>query len=156
VRCGRQTLTVTEPRALGPEMRASDTDRALGPAMRASDADRDAVARLLGAAFAEGRLDADEHGGRIRAAYAARTLRDLDCLTADLPGQAGQTAAAEPAELDFRPLNKCLMCALLIACPPAGIIWLLVAMRQSRAGQRQPQEAYAGVLRHGGTRAEDH
>lgn len=58
---------------------------------RASDADRDAAAALLGAAFAEGRLTADEHGERISAAYAARTWQQLRQLTADLPGTAGAT-----------------------------------------------------------------
>ncbi|HEX4787639.1 MAG TPA: DUF1707 domain-containing protein, partial [Actinospica sp.] len=33
--------------------------------MRASDADRDHVAKLLGEALAEGRLDADEHAERV-------------------------------------------------------------------------------------------
>jgi Domain of unknown function (DUF1707) len=110
----------------------------------ASDADRDEAARRLGAAFAEGRLDADEHGERVRAAYAARTWQDLDRLTADLPGQAPMAAA--PGDLAAWRLDKCLMCALFIACPPAGIIWLLMSRARSRTDRPE--------LR--GTRAEDH
>lgn len=52
--------------------------------MRASDADRDRVAGLLGEALADGRLTAEEHGERIDALYATRTLAELAPLTADL------------------------------------------------------------------------
>src|SRR5260370_22793033 len=51
------------------------------PQTRASDADRDAAAALLGGAFAEGRLTADEHGERLNAAYAARGWQQLRPLT---------------------------------------------------------------------------
>lgn len=53
--------------------------------MRASDADRDRVAEVLREAFAEGRLDTDEHTERIDAAYRAKTLGELAPLLADLP-----------------------------------------------------------------------
>ena len=65
---------------------------------RASDADRDAAAALPGAAFAEGRLTADEHGERLSAAYAARTWQQLRQLTADLPGTAGATGRRASAQ----------------------------------------------------------
>ena len=39
----------------------------------ASDADRHTAADVLNAAFAEGRLTADEHDQRLDAAYAVRT-----------------------------------------------------------------------------------
>lgn len=58
-------------------------DRALG--LRASDADREHVAQSLGRAFAEGRLSTEEHGERLEAAYAAKTMGDLRLLLADLP-----------------------------------------------------------------------
>lgn len=98
----------------------------------ASDADRDRTAGLLNAAFAEGRLTADEHAERLRDTYAARSWQQLDELTTDLPtGQdaIGQHVAA-PAGAG---LDWCMLC-LLIACPPAGIAWLLAAWRRSRAG----------------------
>jgi hypothetical protein len=53
--------------------------------LRASDADREAVVRRLRRAVGEGRLTVDEFDERAAAAYAARTLGDLDPLTTDLP-----------------------------------------------------------------------
>ncbi|HEY8338707.1 MAG TPA: DUF1707 domain-containing protein [Egibacteraceae bacterium] len=58
------------------------TDRAR---LRASDADREATAAHLREALAEGRLDIDEYQRRLDDAFAARTLGDLEPLTADLP-----------------------------------------------------------------------
>ncbi len=134
------------------------------PGTLASDADRDAAAGVLNEAFAEGRLTADEHGQRVRAAYAARTWRELAGLTADLPGPADAAAGRPVARLpDGR--GRCLLCALLIVCPPAGICWLLAARRRARAGQRQalappggpssPGHAGAAVSAADGWRAED-
>jgi hypothetical protein len=99
----------------------------------ASDDDRDAAVGVLNEAFAEGRLTADEHAERAREAYAARTWQELSGLTADLPGQAGspgQAVAGAPG------LDWCLLCALLILCPPAGIALLLAARHRRGAGQR--------------------
>ncbi len=53
--------------------------------LRASDADRDRVASELRRHAAEGRLTPQEFDQRLDAAYAARTLGDLDDLLADLP-----------------------------------------------------------------------
>jgi hypothetical protein len=102
-------------------------------AVLASDGERDAAARVLNEAFAEGRLTADERGERVRAAYAARTWRDLDRVTTDLPGPPdapGQAAQGEPGDLD-----RCLLCAL-ICWPPTGIAWLLTARHRARAARR--------------------
>ena len=52
--------------------------------LRASDADRDKVAEVLHTAFAEGRLDTEEHSERLEAAIRAKTFEDLFPLTADL------------------------------------------------------------------------
>ncbi|MBR7835288.1 DUF1707 and DUF2154 domain-containing protein [Actinospica durhamensis] len=73
---------MTPPLSFGTEPAPSD-DRRLS--LRASDADRDHVAKLLGQAFAEGRLSADEHAERTETAYAAKTLGELRPLLADLP-----------------------------------------------------------------------
>lgn len=113
-----------------------------GPGTLASDADRDSVAGLLGEAFAEGRLTAGEHGERARAACAARTWAELARLTADLPVPAKELPA--PAEgAAGRPagsmgMDRCLLCALLVFCPPAGIAWLLAAWCRRRPGRDQP------------------
>ncbi|MFD5557894.1 DUF1707 domain-containing protein [Streptomyces sp. NPDC127068] len=58
----------------------------LNPAqLRASDADRELVVERLRDAMAEGRLDLDEFGERLEAAYAARTYGELAPITRDLP-----------------------------------------------------------------------
>jgi hypothetical protein len=53
--------------------------------LRASEAERQAVARRLEQALRDGRLTVVEFDERTQAAYAARTRRELDDLTADLP-----------------------------------------------------------------------
>jgi hypothetical protein len=107
-----------------------------GPADRpdvlASDADRDTVAAMLSSAFAEGRLAAAEHAERVRAVYEARTMGELRGLTGDLPGPV-KDVGTRLAPLVPDDVDRCLLCALLICCPPAGIAWLLVARRRARA-----------------------
>jgi hypothetical protein len=96
---------------------------------RASDADRDAAASLLNEAFAEGRLTADEHDQRLSAAYAARSWQQLHELTADLP--TASAAATEPmAPMVLAGADPCLLCVLLIVCPPAGIAYWLLSRRR--------------------------
>jgi hypothetical protein len=51
-----------------------------------SHADREAVADRLRQAAGDGRLEVDELGERLEAAFAARTYADLEPLTRDLPG----------------------------------------------------------------------
>jgi hypothetical protein len=53
--------------------------------LRASNADREAVVERLQHAVGEGRITLAEFDERARAAYEAKTLGDLDVLTADLP-----------------------------------------------------------------------
>ena len=53
--------------------------------MRASDRDRDRTADLLREHHAAGRLDPDEYAERLDKVYQAKTIGDLDELTADLP-----------------------------------------------------------------------
>jgi hypothetical protein len=61
------------------------------PALRASDAERERTATLLRDHAGAGRLTPEELSDRLDAAYAARTVSELDALLADLP------PAAEPA-----------------------------------------------------------
>lgn len=117
-------------------------------AIRASDADRDRTAGVLNAAFAEGRLTAEEHRQRLDDAYAARGWSQLHQLTADLPAPstAGRRAAMPevPAQLDW-----CLLCLLLIACPPAGLAWWLRSRRQVTAqAERRAERLVAGQESH--------
>lgn len=55
--------------------------------MRASDRDRDRFAEILRDNYAQGRLNLEELNERLESAYAARTLGDLEALTADLPAK---------------------------------------------------------------------
>jgi hypothetical protein len=55
------------------------------PRIRASDADRERVATLLREHHAAGRLNAEEFHDRLDAAFAAKTLGNLDALLSDLP-----------------------------------------------------------------------
>jgi hypothetical protein len=58
------------------------------PQIKASDADRDAVVAALSEHFQAGRLTTEELEERTGRALAARTLGELDELTADLPAPA--------------------------------------------------------------------
>ncbi|MFF3322071.1 DUF1707 domain-containing protein [Streptomyces sp. NPDC002889] len=72
------------------------------PEMRASDSERERVAERLREAVAEGRLDMDEFGQRLDAAYKARTHGELAPLVRDLPvGGSVPGAAAAPATGDW-------------------------------------------------------
>ena len=107
------------------------------PTMLASDADRDCAAGLLGAAFAEGRLTAHEHDQRLGAAYAARTWQQLRELTADLPGTPGAVRSRETLPGMLPEVDRCLLCLVLIVCPPAGIAWWFLSRRRSSAHRDQ-------------------
>jgi hypothetical protein len=109
----------------------------------ASDGERDTAVRVLSEAFAEGRLTEDEHGERVRAAHAARTWEELTRLTADLPDPADAAEVASAGAADG--LDRCLLCALLIICPPAGIAWLLTARHRARASLRQSRGVARGL-----------
>lgn len=65
--------------------------------MRASDVDRERVAERLRVAHAEGRIDLAEFDERVRQAWAARTYKELDALTADLPATTGAPRRPAPA-----------------------------------------------------------
>jgi DUF1707 SHOCT-like domain len=58
---------------------------ASNPDIRASDIDRDRVAEALREHSVAGRISMDELNERLDATYTARTLGDLQVVTADLP-----------------------------------------------------------------------
>ncbi|SFQ22487.1 Cell wall-active antibiotics response 4TMS YvqF [Amycolatopsis arida] len=76
--------------------------------LRASDADREHVARILHQAMGEGRITLAELEERLDAVYSAKTLGELEPVTADLPdagvpGLAVQpTPSRQPAAPDSR------------------------------------------------------
>jgi hypothetical protein len=102
-----------------------------GPQTLASDADRDTAAGLLNAALAEGRLTADEHDQRLSSVYAARTWQQLQQLTEDLPAPPA-AASGQAAPGMFAGTDLCLLCVLLVVCPPAGIAWLFLSWHRLR------------------------
>ena len=55
------------------------------PSLRIGDAEREAVAAELREHYAHGRLTLDEFSQRLDAVFAARTQRDLQRITSDLP-----------------------------------------------------------------------
>jgi hypothetical protein len=111
------------------------------PPVRASDGERDEAAEVLRAGFAEGRLTRAELDERLTAAYAAKSLTDLQGLTRDLPGAVPRAVTAcdrLPAAVHGpgMPLNPCLLLCLLFAFPPAGIAYAVYRIVTAR---RQPQ-----------------
>jgi Flp pilus assembly protein TadB len=64
--------------------------------LRASDQDREHVAERLRRAAAEGRLFAEELEERLARALRARTLGELEMLTADLPGTVARRPGLSP------------------------------------------------------------
>jgi len=120
-----------------------------GPQTLASDADRDTAVGLLNAARAEGRLTTDEYDQRLSAAYAARTWQQLDQLTADLPAPPA-AAIGQPAPGMFAGVDLCLLCVLLVVCPPVGIAWLFFCWHRSRTyPERRPAKTSDLAVRGG-------
>jgi hypothetical protein len=114
-------------------------------AVRASDAEREQAVALLQRGFADGRLALAEFEERVGAAYAARTRAQLRNLTADLP--ATEPPARPGLVLDWR-----LLCILLCVCPPAGLAYWLLSLRQTaplrawRRNARPWQQLLAGAI----------
>jgi hypothetical protein len=96
-----------------------------GLAVRASDAEREQTTALLQGSFADGRPTQAELEERAGAAYAARTRAQLRDLTADLPG-AEQRPPRPGMILDLR-----LLVILLCVCPPAGMAYWLLSLRET-------------------------
>jgi hypothetical protein len=70
-------------------------------ALRASDEQRERAAREIREHFAAGRLSDEELDERVQAAYAARTVGEINALLADLP-RLPATRAEQKAELAQR------------------------------------------------------
>jgi Domain of unknown function (DUF1707) len=115
-------------------------------AVRASDAEREQTVVLLQASFADGRMTQAELEERASAAYAARTRAQLRDLTADLP------AAEQQPPRPGMVLDRRLLCILLCVCPPAGVAYWLLSLRQTalprawRVNARPWQQLLAGAI----------
>jgi hypothetical protein len=119
-------------------------DRYHIPPMKASDADRDQVLAVLSENFQAGRLTSEELEDRTGRALSARTLDELDALTADLPSDA-PVGLDEPAPVG-RPIGPGfarlpIILVVLAAVVIAGVVlgttasghashflWLLIAV----------------------------
>lgn len=130
--------------------------------MRASTADRERAVDVLKAAFAEGRLTADEYQERVGQAFSSRTYAELGALTADLPiGPLGTMMPSQPAHVPSQPAHVAvpgrtpvnslavvsLICALIPGFPAAAaVITGFAAQRQiSKTGERGWALASAGI-----------
>ncbi|MGH2859095.1 MAG: DUF1707 SHOCT-like domain-containing protein [Solirubrobacteraceae bacterium] len=99
------------------------------PSLRASDTDRERVAERLRASHADGRLETDELTERIDRCYQAKTVGQLDRLTADLP-------RAMPIERPGRQPRVWRIAAVLVpvwiafaaisAVTGTHVIWLMI------------------------------
>ncbi|MGH3181712.1 MAG: DUF1707 SHOCT-like domain-containing protein, partial [Streptosporangiaceae bacterium] len=126
--------------------------------MRAATADKERALDMLKAAFAEGRLTADEPEARAGQACTSRTYTDLAAVTGDLPAgpvgvmaPAGRPAGAghlvTPASPRTSTLAICaLICALLPGIAPLAAIPLGLAARRQIRTARQKDRRH----RHGG------
>ena len=85
--------------------------------VRVSDAERDDVLDRLREAHAQGRLDSEEFTDRAGRTLLAKTVRDLQQLTEDLPSPAGGLAALQPhAPVIIGPARLGLLIMLLGCC----------------------------------------
>ncbi|MFB7613770.1 DUF1707 and DUF4190 domain-containing protein [Kitasatospora sp. NPDC056181] len=100
--------------------------------MRAAHTDRDRTVDVLKAAYAEGRLTADEYGQRFDAVSAAQTYGELARLVADLPsgpmmtpmtpvGQVPPTFLPPPLLPPARPTNSMAVTSLVLGVIGLGL-----------------------------------
>ena len=105
--------------------------------VRASDADRDRTAEALRVQAGEGRLEPDELEQRLEAAFSARTLADLDALTADLPARESRQERSRPRSP--APITMLLVAAIVtlaIVVRPAIWFALIPALHMKHWGAR--------------------
>lgn len=123
-----------------------DTAQHARVAVRASDAEREQTVALLRQSFADGRLTQAELEERAGAAWAAQTRAQLRDLTADLP------AAEQQPRRSRMILDTRLLCILLCVCPPAGVAYWLLSLRQTAqlrawlTNARPWQQVLAGTI----------
>lgn len=98
------------------------------PDLRASDAERERVATFLRDQAAEGRLDHEELDERVGRAYAAKTVRELRSLMADLP----QAPLPRPRRYSAAPRHRVpplvplgILAFLFLGGP--GVFWIIAA-----------------------------
>lgn len=102
------------------------------PPMKASDADRDHVLAVLSENFQAGRLTSAELEDRTGQALSARTVDELDDLTADLPG-ASPVSLPEPTVPD-RPSGPGFARMPIIAAVVAVVVVANVVLGATAGG----------------------
>lgn len=119
---------------------------AVGAAMtRASDADRERAVDVLSAAFAEGRLTAEEHSERVQRAYGSLTRAELAALSADLPAGPQGTPPPRKANPMATASLVCGLIPLLPATIAAVILGIGAHRRIRRTGEPGAARAAAGL-----------
>jgi hypothetical protein len=118
---------------------AFELGRRRSGAIRASDAEREEAVACLQHHYTAGRLDHDELDARVEAAYAARTLGELEPLLLDLPREAPAPAprrARRPARtgaaLGVLGLTA-VLCLVVLAALPEELAALLLVLTVSLA-----------------------
>ena len=107
-------------RAAGRTSTVADTSLPVDD-LRASDAERESTIASLRTHAGEGRLSLDELDGRVEAAYAAKTRRDLAAVSADLP-RAPRPHAGARADVREHLRTYLTVMALLV------VIWAITGM----------------------------
>jgi len=104
----------------------ADGEHVTAPQLRASDAERERTATLLRDHAGAGRLTPEELDERLDAAYAARTVGELEALTRDLPATA-PPAAPRPRALDRPGVRERVVHAIglvVLVNVACNVIWL--------------------------------
>ncbi|SEO13101.1 DUF1707 and DUF4190 domain-containing protein [Actinacidiphila rubida] len=119
--------------------------------MLAGDADRDRAANVLKDAFVEGRLTQSEYEDRIGRVFQARTYRELDVLTADVPRPVPSvTAPLRPPRTNSYAVASlsCGIAGTLLGLPaiPAVILGHLARRQIRRTGEQGDGMAVAGLV----------
>lgn len=93
---------------------------------RASDQDREETAVSLRTAFAEGRLDQEEHERRVGAAFSAKTHGELRTLIDDLPAPTERTGEAPVSAQEKSGINPIAIWGIFAAV--TFVIWGVPAL----------------------------
>lgn len=119
--------------------------------MLAGDADRERVVEVLKDAFTDGRLTQDEYEQRIDGAYRARTYRELELLTGDVPRPVPRAFRPGPPPRTNSYALASLVCGIagtFMAVPavPAVILGHLARRQIRRTGEQGDGLAVGGLV----------
>lgn len=116
-------------------MRERETsDPPSSPTLRASDAERERTATLLRDHAAAGRLTPEELDQRLDAAYAARTVGELEALAHDLPAMPAATVPGRRRRLDQPGVRERVVHAiglLVLVNVACNAVWLATGAEDS-------------------------